>query len=855
MPTSSPRRIFVSYTGTDAEIAATLAEALRLEGHLVTIQATDFLPGTNFVLEMQRGLAAADHVVAVLSPEYELSSFASSEWASAFAQDPTGHDRRLIGVRVKDYRPSGLLRAVVYIDMVHQQAETAIEQLLAAVAGSVPAAEAADPADQRRRQQPRRTPHRVANFGGREEELAEIALALRSSHRVAITGLGGIGKTSLAAEVAYQQSDELDVLLWLYTPDTHRAMEEIVSVATRSDLIAEDADPESALTAVESFLAGFDRALVVLDDCPNADLANQLFGKSACDVLVTSRSDRGWSNWGYTQQRLGAWSVSDAAAYLTSSAPGGGDGAASVAAHLGGFPLALAQAAAYTDTHGITFDAYLERLMQHPARVFETAPGDYDLTVLSVWSLALDELKDEHPVANQLLNVLSLMDSHDFPRGILEVGSEVLTDPLATAAADPFELDAAIGQLLQQSLCGAVGDGLSTHPVVQSVVAGRLGHEERVELIRVCVKLLREALPSDAGPEAWATWDRLGPHIATLAPQAIAQDVYTDDLRPLVTELAAVTSRRGFPHFANAMLSEVLMYLAGHSDEAAGYEIVAALHDLADSFVQLRVADRGAELFRRVLELDEAVDALKSTRSIGSQVGLGAALTDTGEHDEADAVMARAAAAFESEHADDLELGIMLYGTWGRLLVRANRLGEGRQRLTRALDLSERAGRGPEVALTLLHLGNADVAERRLDEARLYFERALQIVVDLPHEQHLQANVLANLAGVAAAGGDLEEALLHTEEALEVLSELPEGGYSVTAATLHYQRAELRSRRGDAGLQETVAEAGSALDVLCDHLPPGHPDRRRVAGFLARIARSINDDRLLAEVLSRESDL
>lgn len=477
--------------------------------------------------------------------------------------------------------------------------------------------------------------------------------------------MGGIGKTSLAAEVVHRLGDELDVLLWLYTPDRHRAMEEVVSVARQSDLVAGDADPEAALTAVEAFLAEFDRALVVLDDCPDAELANQLFGNSSCGVLVTSRTDRRWSTVGFTQQRLGAWSVSDATAYLASSAPGGGDGAAAVAAHLGGFPLALAQAAAYTDTHGITFYAYLERLAQHPARVFETAPGDYDQTVLSVWSLALDELRDEHPVADQLLNVLSLMDSHDFPRAILEVGSEELSEPLAAAASDPFELDAAIAQLLQQSLCSAVGDGLHTHPVVQSVVAGRLSDVERVDLIRASVKLLRKALPSAGGPETWATWDRLGPHITALASQAIAEDVYSDDLRPLVTELAAVMSRRGFPHVANTMLSEVLMYIADHSDEASGYEVAAALHDLADSFVQLRVADRAAELFRRVLELDEAVDALTSTRSIGSQVGLGAALTDTGEHDEADAVMARAAAAFESEHADDLELGIMLYGTWG----------------------------------------------------------------------------------------------------------------------------------------------------------------------------------------------
>ena len=158
------------------------------------------------------------------------------------------------------------------------------------------------------------------------------------------------------------------------------------------------------------------------------------------------------------------------------------------------------------------------------------------------------------------------------------------------------------------------------------------------------------------------------------------------------------------------------------------WEILERTREMLDAEIPESFKQGMREIARgEVIELDEAVGALTSTRSIGSQVGLGAALTDTGEHDEADAVMARAAKAYENEHVDDLELGIMVYGTWGRLLVRAARLSEGRQRLIRALDLAERAGRQPEVALTLLHLGNADVAERRLDEAHSYFERALQV--------------------------------------------------------------------------------------------------------------------------------
>src|SRR5688572_19582831 len=78
---STPKHVFISYTGADSSHATWIAETLRSAGHRITIQAWDFLPGRNLVLEMQRALTSADHTIAVLSPKYEASAFASAEWA------------------------------------------------------------------------------------------------------------------------------------------------------------------------------------------------------------------------------------------------------------------------------------------------------------------------------------------------------------------------------------------------------------------------------------------------------------------------------------------------------------------------------------------------------------------------------------------------------------------------------------------------------------------------------------------------------------------------------------------------------------------------------------------------------
>jgi uncharacterized protein YndB with AHSA1/START domain len=54
------------------------------------IQAWDFRPGGNFVLQMQQAASEAERTIAVVSPHYLKSLYTQPEWAAAFAQDPTG---------------------------------------------------------------------------------------------------------------------------------------------------------------------------------------------------------------------------------------------------------------------------------------------------------------------------------------------------------------------------------------------------------------------------------------------------------------------------------------------------------------------------------------------------------------------------------------------------------------------------------------------------------------------------------------------------------------------------------------------------------------------------------------------
>ncbi|MEP7300888.1 MAG: toll/interleukin-1 receptor domain-containing protein [Caldimonas sp.] len=109
---------FISYNSADKAWAEWLAWQVEASGWSVVVQAWDFRPGGNFVLDMNRALTDTRRTIAVLSPSFLAADFTAPEWAATFAADPTGVARRLVPVRVRDCRPGGLLAAIVYIDLV-----------------------------------------------------------------------------------------------------------------------------------------------------------------------------------------------------------------------------------------------------------------------------------------------------------------------------------------------------------------------------------------------------------------------------------------------------------------------------------------------------------------------------------------------------------------------------------------------------------------------------------------------------------------------------------------------------------------------------------------------------------------
>jgi WD40 repeat protein/3',5'-cyclic AMP phosphodiesterase CpdA len=116
--TDGPVQIFVSYSPADERWATWIAWELEAAGYRTMLQAWDFVPGTNFIEFMDRGVSEAAAVVAVLSRHYQTSRYGRLEWQAALRGDPDNPSGRLIPVRVDDSPLEGLLATITYIDLV-----------------------------------------------------------------------------------------------------------------------------------------------------------------------------------------------------------------------------------------------------------------------------------------------------------------------------------------------------------------------------------------------------------------------------------------------------------------------------------------------------------------------------------------------------------------------------------------------------------------------------------------------------------------------------------------------------------------------------------------------------------------
>lgn len=124
---------FLSYSKLEESYARWVQRLLDSAGYRVFAQFNDMPPGSNFVREMQRGLANSSRFIALLSSNYEKSNHCQAEWSAAYNADPAGSQRKLIQFLTQACDVNPLAKQIVYQQLIGLSAADAADAILKAV--------------------------------------------------------------------------------------------------------------------------------------------------------------------------------------------------------------------------------------------------------------------------------------------------------------------------------------------------------------------------------------------------------------------------------------------------------------------------------------------------------------------------------------------------------------------------------------------------------------------------------------------------------------------------------------------------------------------------------------------------
>ncbi|KAM3548312.1 hypothetical protein MY1884_009236, partial [Beauveria asiatica] len=287
-----------------------------------------------------------------------------------------------------------------------------------------------------------------SRFTGRRATLETIGKMLTanmgSQARVALIGMGGVGKTEIVR--AFIRSPmaiaAFSSVLWVFAQSRTQAIKSFSKLAAALAL----AQPSASSNPINSAPAGVtgtaeipeevsavldwmseednqDWLLVIdnLDDLESFDIEDFLPKVSFGHIIFTSRR----TSAGRLGQSINISVMSDSEAvqmlHRCSGAkrPAQDDVAMQLTQALGNLPLALDQAAAYIAAQDSSYEHYQDLLRDGQAELLSQelprAVWSYQQTVYTTWQMSMSQITRQDPLAAELIQIAALFAANDIP--------------------------------------------------------------------------------------------------------------------------------------------------------------------------------------------------------------------------------------------------------------------------------------------------------------------------------------------------------------------------------------------------------------------------------------------------------
>ena len=562
---------------------------------------------------MEKALERADRVLAVYSTSYFTRPFARAEHRAATASAMSSRAGRVIPVVVEQCEIPELYRTIIVIDLVGLSEAEAAQRLVARVsgapgppAGSVAFPGAATPelsdAEGTRRAigYPGRlpplwnVPSRNPFFSGRgpliDEVRRQLARPRAPGNRgvVPLRGMGGVGKTQLAVEFAYQRAGDYQLVWWVDAGNASLANAGLVELAAALSLDTSGRASE-VIRRLWVVLANRDDWLLIYDNADNPLALGLLRPPSTGDLVVTGR-DAMIGRLGVLVE-VPEFDRVESIALLHARCPRLSEAEADLLASAAGdLPLAIEQIGCFLQETSLSVRDFLVLLAAEPQAAALSDPTlDAHPGLAAVVTLSRERLSETDPGVAATLDQLAFLGSGPLPLAPRNGYEDAEQHRFGLKIGDGAETARFARVVTRLGLALRGGAAIRLHRLVRALLRARMGHGEQLEALACAQELLLHAgLRSDPEDvEGWPQYAVLAPHLEALAeylttvPEAGA--VESESFRALQLGFSQYLYATGQYQNSEALIRHAYSrwtFVLGdeHQDTLrAGYRLAAAL--------------------------------------------------------------------------------------------------------------------------------------------------------------------------------------------------------------------------------------------------------------------------------------
>ncbi len=894
------QEFYISFTRTDKLWADWITWQLKTIDVLAKMPSPlDSEQAGNFVQMLPGILQEFRRIMVLLSPDYFYTLNEELDWALVLQQEAQKMGGLIVLVHVREcsHELQRVFGNTPYIDLVGHNEMKARYILLSSIQkeknqsiDSTLSLEVLNDTAQRKRLQASlrkryRSPvqgavvdldnipyRRNGFFTNRKEVLESLEKGFLSNSSttfpqpVALSGLGGIGKTQIALEYTHLYKQHYHYVFWANAATYESLVSGFVTIAALLKLPERNREnQDEVVMAVKNWLQANNKWLLILDDVENLEIANDFIpAANRGHILLTTRVQ----SLGTIAQHIPVSKLNTdaAAAFLLlrthaiaeetdfASVPAEQRTIAEdIARQMDGLPLALDQAGAYIEEMRLDLPTYKDYYARHLIELLRkrgNEPSSHDTSVIATWSISFEKLAKSHPAASELLCFCAFLAVDQIPEEIITDGHAMLGPVLDDVTQNPFKLDSAIDELRKFSLIARnpFTRTLHMHGLVQAVIRAALQ------------KKMQDVMPRDEEPYFWA--ERVIRAVNHVFPKAtykhwseceryIAHAIACADLiEQWRAEFPETAHKLEFPeaahllHEAGSYLFDRIQYKQAERLYRLALEIrknLSNLDELATSYNDL------GWLHRTLSDYEEAhtfFDQALQIRQSRSQQALAKTLNDLawlyyneGRYFDAEDLNQRARVIRVASNADQADLASSLNNlAWIHYVL--GRYEDAKEEYLSALAL--RRGLEPNSPYTATILDNLAKLYRKLDrykEAEALFKETLEIRKQTLGKNHPDvAHSYNGLGFLYYHLGQYDLAEQYYERALTIHRQTRLVPHPHVAQVLTNQARLAYARGRYMQAKELYQEA---LAIWEERKQLDHPDVARILSYFARLYRRL----------------